>query len=226
VDEGQIIGQCVARHRHQAFIRFLNKINRETPAGRELHLIVDNYATHRHPKVRSWLERHPRFHFHLTPTSAFRLNAVEGFFAELTRQRLKHGVFKGIVDLQAAINRPFGHWKTSTFVAALRCGGLGEPMVLDGSPLSWWRTREGTWPTVRPSILARRLHHKARDQTSNQKMLSGPIPVCGISPSRSPSEGCTPDRIRPKRRRPISQTMSHPVRRVRSRVPLHLLVIR
>jgi transposase len=103
--DGKVIGQCMARHRHQEFIRFLNKINRETPAGRELHLIVDNYATHKHPKVRAWLERHPRFHFHFTPTSASWLNAVEGFFANLTRQRLKRGVFKGIVDLQAAINR-------------------------------------------------------------------------------------------------------------------------
>jgi transposase len=103
--EGRVIGQCMARHRHQEFIRFLNKINRETPAGRELHLIVDNYATHKHPKVRAWLERHPRFHFHFTPTSASRLNAVEGFFAKLTRQRRKRGVFSGIVDLQAAINR-------------------------------------------------------------------------------------------------------------------------
>src|SRR5437588_7289929 len=67
---GQVIGQCMARHRHQEFIRFLNKINRETPAKSELHLIVDNYATHKHPKVRAWLERHKRFHFHFTPTSA------------------------------------------------------------------------------------------------------------------------------------------------------------
>jgi transposase len=103
--EGRLIGQCMARHRHQEFIRFLNKINRETPAERELHLIVDNYATHKHPKVHAWVERHPRFHFHFTPTSASWLNAVERFFAKLTRQRLKRGVFTGIVDLQAAINR-------------------------------------------------------------------------------------------------------------------------
>src|ERR1700682_3796123 len=102
---GKVIGQCMARHRHQEFIRFLNKINRETPARRELHLIVDNYATHKHPKVQAWLGRHQRFHFHFTPTSASWLTAVEGFFAKLTRQRLRHGVFKGIVDLQAAINR-------------------------------------------------------------------------------------------------------------------------
>ena len=69
------------------------------------HLIVDNYATHKHPKVRAWLERHQRFHFHFTPTSASWLNAVEGLFAKLTRQRLKRGVFKSIVDLRAAINR-------------------------------------------------------------------------------------------------------------------------
>ena len=103
--EGKVIGQCMARHRHQEFIRFLNRINRETPVERELHLIVDNYATHKHSKVRAWLERHPRFHFHFTPTSASWLNAVEGFFAKLTRRRLKRGVFKGVVDLQAAINR-------------------------------------------------------------------------------------------------------------------------
>ncbi|HEX4077405.1 MAG TPA: IS630 family transposase [Rhizomicrobium sp.] len=103
--EGKVIGQCMARHRHQEFIRFLNHINRHTPADRDLHLVVDNYATHKHPKVRAWLERHPRFHFHFTPTSASWLNAVEGFFAKLTKQRLKRGVFNGIVDLQAAINR-------------------------------------------------------------------------------------------------------------------------
>ena len=103
--KGRVIGQCMARYRHQEFIRFLNKIDRETPAKRELHLIVDNYATHKHPKVQAWLGRHKRFHFHFTPTSASWLNAVEGFFAKLTRQRPKRGVFKGIVDLQAAINR-------------------------------------------------------------------------------------------------------------------------
>jgi transposase len=105
VIEGKVIGQCMARHRHQEFIRFLNHINRQTPADLDLHLVVDNYATHKHPKVRAWLERHPRFHFHFTPTSASWLNAVEGFFAKLTNRRLKRGVFTGIVDLQAAINR-------------------------------------------------------------------------------------------------------------------------
>jgi transposase len=103
--DGKVIGQCMSRPRHQEFIRFLNKINRETPAGREVHLIIDNYATHKHPRVRAWLGRHQRFHFHFTPTSASWLNAVEGVFAKLTRGRLKRGAFKGIADLQAAINR-------------------------------------------------------------------------------------------------------------------------
>ncbi|MGH7112397.1 MAG: IS630 family transposase [Stellaceae bacterium] len=103
--DGKVIGQCMNRHRHQEFIRFLNRINRETPAGREVHLIVDNYAAHKHPKVRDWLGRHQRFHFHFTPTSASWLNAVEGFFARLTRRRRQRGIFKGIADLQTAINR-------------------------------------------------------------------------------------------------------------------------
>jgi transposase len=103
--DGKVIGQCMSRHRHQEFIRFLNTINRQTPAAQDVHLIVDNYATHKHPKVRAWLARHQRFQFHFTPTSASWLNAVESFFAKLTRRRLKRGVFTGIADLQAAINR-------------------------------------------------------------------------------------------------------------------------
>jgi transposase len=75
------------------------------PVGKIVHVILDNYATHKHPKVRAWLQRHPRFVFHYTPTSASWLNAVEGFFAKLTNRRLKRGVFRSIVDLQAAINR-------------------------------------------------------------------------------------------------------------------------
>ena len=103
--EGKVIGQCMQRHRHQEFIRFLNKINRETPCGRDVHLVLDNYSTHKHTKVKAWLERHPRFHFHFTPTSSSWLNAVEGFFAILTRRRLKRGVFYSLIDLQSAIKR-------------------------------------------------------------------------------------------------------------------------
>jgi transposase len=103
--EGKVIGRCMQRHRHQEFVRFLNAIEREVPAGKRVHLILDNYATHKHPKVMAWLARHPRFTFHFTPTSASWLNAVEGFFATLARRRLKRGVFRSIADLQAAINR-------------------------------------------------------------------------------------------------------------------------
>jgi len=103
--DGAVIGRCMQKHRHQEFIRFLNAIERDVPAGKLIHAILDNYGTHKHPKVRAWLERHPRWMFHFTPTSASWLNAVEGFFSVLTRKRLRRGVFKGVVDLQAAINR-------------------------------------------------------------------------------------------------------------------------
>jgi len=103
--EGKVIGRCMQRHRHQEFIRFLNAVERDVPAGKAVHVVLDNYATHKHPKVRDWLARHPRFTFHFTPTSCSWANAVEGWFAKLTRQRLKRGVFKSIVELQAAINR-------------------------------------------------------------------------------------------------------------------------
>ena len=103
--QGKVIGQCMQRHRHQEFIRFLNKINRETAPALDVHVILDNDGTHKHPKVIAWLERHPRFRFHFTPTSASWLNAVEGFFSKLTRRRLKRGVFSSVADLQEAINR-------------------------------------------------------------------------------------------------------------------------
>ena len=103
--DGTVIGRNMQRHRHQEFIRFLNTVEAQVPAGKVIHAIVDNYATHKHPKVRIWLAHHPRWIFHFTPTSASWLNAVEGFFAKLTRRRLRRGVFHSVVDLQAAINR-------------------------------------------------------------------------------------------------------------------------
>jgi transposase len=103
--DGTVIGRCMQRHRHEEFIRFLNTIERDVPSDKRIEAIVDNYATHKHPKVRAWLERHPRWTFHFTPTSASWLNAVEGFFAKLTKQRLKRGVFHSLVSLQAAIKR-------------------------------------------------------------------------------------------------------------------------
>jgi transposase len=103
--EDKVIGRCMHRHRHQEFIRFLNAIEAQVPAGKIVHVILDNYAAHKHPKVRLWLARHSRFIFHFTPTSCSWLNAVEGFFAKLTKRRLKRGVFRSVVDLQATISR-------------------------------------------------------------------------------------------------------------------------
>lgn len=103
--EGKVIGRCMQRHRHQEFIRFLNTIEAAIPVGKIVHVILDNYGSHKHPKVRAWLGRHPQFVFHYTPTSASWLNAVEGFFAKLTRRRFRRGAFHSLVDLQAAINR-------------------------------------------------------------------------------------------------------------------------
>jgi transposase len=103
--DGTVLGRCMQRHRHQEFIRFLNTVETSVPAGKLVHVILDNYASHKHPKVRAWLARHPRWVFHFTPTSASWINAVESFFSVLTRRRLRRGDFASIVDLQAAINR-------------------------------------------------------------------------------------------------------------------------
>jgi len=103
--DGTVIGRNMQRHRHQEFIRFLNTVEAQVPVRKTIHAIVDNYATHKHPKVLQWLARHPRWTFHFTPTSASWLNAVEGFFAKLSRRRLKRGVFRSLTDLQVAINR-------------------------------------------------------------------------------------------------------------------------
>jgi transposase len=103
--DGSVIGQCMARHRHQEFIRFLNAIERTVPVGKLIHVVLDNYGAHKQAKVRQWLARHPRWVFHFTPTSCSWLNAVETFFAKLTKRRLKRGVFHSLVALQTAINR-------------------------------------------------------------------------------------------------------------------------
>jgi transposase len=102
--DGKVIGRCMQRHRHQEFIRFLNAVERAVPVDNLVHAIVDNYAAHAHPKVKAWLARHPRWTCHFTPESGSWLNPVEGLFSKLTRQRLRRGVFRAIVDLRAAIN--------------------------------------------------------------------------------------------------------------------------
>ena len=134
VMDGHVIGRSMQRHRHQEFIRFLNVVEARAPAGKLVHAIVDNYAAHKHPKVIQRLGRHPRWTFHFTPTSASWINAVEGFFARLTKRRLKRGVFHSLVLLQEAINPlrrrgqyrakalPLGQGPGHTIIAAVRRG--------------------------------------------------------------------------------------------------------
>jgi transposase len=101
--DGQVISACMDRHRHQEWIKFLKIIDQQTPAELDLHLIVDNYATHKHPKVLAWLKRHPRFHMHFTPTSSSWLNMVERWFREITDKRIRRGVFRSVRELIDAI---------------------------------------------------------------------------------------------------------------------------
>src|SRR5437660_1785261 len=103
--DGRVIGQCLPRHRHQEFLKFLRTLDREFPGDIELHLIVDNYRTHKHDNVNAWLERHPRFHLHFTPTSSSWLNLVERWFRELTDKAIRRGVFYSVPDLIAAIQQ-------------------------------------------------------------------------------------------------------------------------
>jgi transposase len=93
------------KHRCQEFIKFLNAIERAIPAGKIIHAIMADYATHKHPKVREWLANHPRWVFHFTPTSASWLNAVEGFFSIITRRRIRRGVFTSVRELEDAIRK-------------------------------------------------------------------------------------------------------------------------
>jgi transposase len=136
--EGTVIGRCMQRHRHEEFIRFLNTVEREVPAGKVIEAVVDNYASHKHPKVTAWLTRHPRWTFHLTPTSGSWLNAVETLFSALSRQRIRRGSFHSIVNLQAAINhylierngepRPFV-WTASAASILAKVAKLPAPSV-------------------------------------------------------------------------------------------------
>jgi transposase len=125
--EGTVRARCMQRHRHQEFIRFLNTIEADVPAGRLIHVVLDNYAAHKHPKVRAWLARHPRWIFHFTPTSASWLNAVESFFSALTRRRIRSGVFCSIVDLQAAIHRYIAEHNDHPQTLPLDQIGQGDP---------------------------------------------------------------------------------------------------
>jgi transposase len=101
--EGRLIGTCMPRHRHQEWIKFLKQIDKETPAELDLHLIADNYSTHKHPKVKNWLKRHRRFHMHFTPTASSWINLIERWFREITDKRIRRGSFNSVEALVKAI---------------------------------------------------------------------------------------------------------------------------
>ncbi len=103
--EGTIIGNCYERHRHQEFLKFLRRLDREFPKTKPLHLILDNYGTHKHPNVKTWLDKHPRFHLHFTPTSSSWLNLIERWFGQLTEKQLRRGVFTSVKDLIRTIDK-------------------------------------------------------------------------------------------------------------------------
>ena len=110
VAQGKVVGECYPKHRHQEFLKFLRKLDREFPRKVPLHLVLDNYATHKHPFVNAWLKRRPRFVLHFTPTSSSWLNLVERWFGELTGKRVRRGVFQSVGDLVTAINEFLAAW--------------------------------------------------------------------------------------------------------------------
>jgi transposase len=129
--EGKIISDCLPRHRHQEWIKFLKKIDAETPPKLDLHLIVDNYATHKHPKVKAWLKRHPRFHLHFTPTSSSWLNVIERWFRDLTQNRIRNGVFRSVAELEQAIRDYINHHNANpkSFVWAKKAEDILEKVA-------------------------------------------------------------------------------------------------
>lgn len=108
--EGKVVGECFPRHRHQEFLKFLRRLEEEFPAELALHLVVDNYGTHKHPKVQRWLKRHPRFVLHFIPTGSSWLNQVERWFGELTQKAVRRGAFASVEDLIESIERFLESW--------------------------------------------------------------------------------------------------------------------
>jgi transposase len=136
--DGQVIGQCQQRHTHVEWLKFLKQINRETPKGKTLHLIADNYATHKHPVVQKWLAKHPRFNMHFTPTSASWLNMVERFFRDITVNRLRRGVFTSVAELVSAINEYVAHHnvKPKPFIWTKSAADILQKVIRANSRLS------------------------------------------------------------------------------------------
>jgi transposase len=114
VFDGSVISQCKPRHRHQEFIGFLNHLNHQVPAELAVHLIADNYATHKHPRVKSWLVRHERFHIHYTPTYASWLNQVERWFGLITQRAIRRGSFRSVRELIRKIDSFVTHYNASS----------------------------------------------------------------------------------------------------------------
>jgi len=136
--DGKVIGQCQQRHTHAEWLKFLRKIDRVTPKDKTLHLIADNYATHKHAAVQDWLAKHPRFHMHFTPTSASWLNMVERFFRDLTTERLRRGVFTSVPELVAAIDQYVAHHNTNPkpFIWTKRARDILQKVIRANNRLS------------------------------------------------------------------------------------------
>lgn len=147
--EGKVIGQCYPRHRHQEFIKFLQRLDAEFPEELNLHLVVDNYGTHKHPKVQSWLKRHPRFVLHFIPTSSSWLNQVERWFGELTQKAVRRGAFISVGDLVEAIANYLEQWNESPrpFVWSATVESIMEKIdrartTLDGIKPGWAKRKQ------------------------------------------------------------------------------------
>jgi len=136
--DGRVIGQCQQHHTHVEWLKFLHQIDRETPKGKTLHLIADNYATHKHPVVQAWLAKHPRFNMHFTPTSASWLNMVERFFRDISENRLRRGVFTSVPELVNAIDGYIAHHnvKPKPFVWTKSARDILQKVIRANSRLS------------------------------------------------------------------------------------------
>ena len=136
--DGQVIGQCQQHHTHTEWLKFLRQIDRQTPKGKTLHLIADNYATHKHPAVLEWLAKHPRFNMHFTPTSASWLNMVERFFRDITDNRLRRGVFTSVPELVIAIDAYIAHHniKPKPFIWTKSAADILQKVIRANSRLS------------------------------------------------------------------------------------------
>jgi transposase len=141
IANGQVIAQCKPRHRHQEFLAFLRHLDANTPADLDLHLVVDNYGTHKHAKVRAWISRHPRFHVHHTPTYSSWLNQVERWFGLITQRAIRRGSFASVTDLRRRIEQFVDHWNQhpKPFVWTATADSIFEKLVRLGKVISGTR---------------------------------------------------------------------------------------